>query len=222
MDLQLDSRFPLGDMFARIEDLEYQPPLLFRLFEDGYRTPFELIVASIIGGRTADELAYLAVRRVFAVARTPGDLVRLDEDELADLIFDVSYPMAKAAHVHEIAAHVRDKYSGRLPCRERVIRSLRGVGSRCANLILGLACNIPKVSVNGDVQRVTTRWGLILESGIAAAETQLCEKVPREEWLRLPLLLEPFAQHVCLKERPRCSRCPVRMYCRRVGVRDSA
>lgn len=215
--------FNLEDMFARIEDAvdDYPPPLLHRLHACGLRTPFELIISSLLAARTPDEVAIFAANRLFARARAPRDIAALDLTELTELIEPVLYADQKARHIHEIAEIAWYKYEGRLPCRERVLKSLRGVGARCANQVLILACGQVKISVDSNIQRVTTRWGYIIPSSVSGAETQLCEKLPRELWITLNRVLEPFGKHVCTKERPRCSTCPVLMYCRQVGVEDA-
>ena len=45
---------------------------LFELAEEGYRSPFEQLVACIISIRTFDEVTLPTARRLFARARTPA------------------------------------------------------------------------------------------------------------------------------------------------------
>ena len=46
---------------------------MFELADEGFRTPFEQLVACIISIRTRDEQMLKIARRAFAIARTPKE-----------------------------------------------------------------------------------------------------------------------------------------------------
>jgi endonuclease-3 len=46
-------------------------------------------------------------------------------------------------------------------------------------------------------------------------------RLPRRYWIGYNDLLVSFGQNVCTPISPRCSACPVRALCRRVGVTTS-
>ena len=96
--------------------------------------------------------------------------------------------------------------------------SFRGVGPKCTNLVMGVACGKARIGVDIHVHRVTNRWGYVQarspERTLAALEAVL----PRRYWVELNRLLVPFGKHVCTGGRPRCSACPVLSMCRQVGV----
>ena len=52
---------------------------------------------------------------------------------------------------------------------------------------------------------------------MAVLETQL----PPRYWVDINRYLVPFGKHVCTGHLPRCSTCPVRPLCRRIGVTSS-
>ena len=96
--------------------------------------------------------------------------------------------------------------------------SFHGVGPKCANLVLAIACGRPAIGVDVHVHRVTNRWGVIRtrtpEQSVAALEGVL----PKRYWIDINRLLVPFGKHVCTGSRPNCSTCPVLDMCRQVGV----
>jgi endonuclease-3 len=96
--------------------------------------------------------------------------------------------------------------------------SFAGVGPKCANLALGIACEEPFISVDVHVHRVTNRWGYIEASTPEKAMIALEAKLPRRYWIEINQLLVPFGKHVCTGQRPKCSVCPVLDMCRQVGV----
>jgi endonuclease-3 len=65
-----------------------------------------------------------------------------------------------------------------VPCDFAALTAFAGVGPKCANLVLGIACNDPHgVAVDVHVHRVTNRWGYVAattpEKTMAALERVL-------------------------------------------------
>ncbi len=191
---------------------------LFELFKDGFNTPFEILVACIISIRTTDEVMLPVARQLFARARTPAEAAALTPAEIAALITRSNYYENKAAQIHEIARRSIEEFGGDLPCDFDALMSLRGVGPKCANLTLGIACGQPRIGVDVHVHRVANRWGYVRtrtpEESLAALET----KVPLPYWIDLNRLVMPFGKFICTGNLPRCSTCPVLDMCPRIGV----
>jgi endonuclease-3 len=196
----------------------YARAALFELKDEGFGSAFEVLVACLISVRTLDEVTLPTARRLFAVARTPAEVSRLSVAELDGLIRTSSFHEAKAAQIHAIARRVADEYGGELPCDPDVLLSFRGVGPKCANLVLGIACGRPFIGVDVHVHRVTNRWGYVAAATPEKTMAALAAKLPRRYWVEINALLVPFGKHVCTGTRPKCSTCPVLDVCRQVGV----
>lgn len=191
---------------------------LFELAEDGFDSPFELLVSCLISVRTRDEVTLPTSRRLFAVARSPAEFTRLSVEDLDALIHASSFHGAKARQILAIARRVVDEYGGSLPCDESILLSFGGVGPKCANLVLGIACGQPRIAVDVHVFRVTNRWGYVHAPTPEQTMVQLEAKLPRRYWVEINRLLIPFGKHVCTARLPRCSTCPVLEMCQQVGV----
>jgi endonuclease III len=191
---------------------------LFELAEEGFRSPFEVLVACLISVRTHDEVTVVVARRLFARARTPEGIVRLPVEELTDLIAPTAFRETKAGQLATISRRVLAEHGGELPCEDERLRSFAGVGPKCANLVLGIACGQARVAVDVHVDRVTNRWGYVPTKTPEATMVALEQKLPRRYWLEINRLLVPFGKHICTGTRPLCSTCPVLEYCRQVGV----
>jgi endonuclease III len=113
-----------------------------------------------------------------------------------------------------------EEFGGELPCDFEVLTSFRGVGPKCANLTLGIACGATEISVDVHVHRVTNRWGLVRASTPEATRLVLEERLPKKYWVEINRLLVPFGKHICTGRLPKCSVCPVLQYCRQVGVAE--
>jgi endonuclease-3 len=193
---------------------------LFELRDEGHTSVFELLVACIISIRTLDEVTLPTSRALFAVARTPEEMLRLDVAELADKIAACRYPGNKAAQILGIARAAVERHGGELPADRDVLLGLRGVGPKCANLALGIAAGQPLIAVDSHVHQVVNRWGYVKTKTPEQTLAALEEKLPRKHWVEINELLVPFGKHVCQPLSPLCSTCPVLSMCRQVGVKQ--
>lgn len=196
----------------------YPKAALFELAGEGYDSAFEQLVACMISIRTLDETTLPVARRLFAIARTPERMAELDVEEIDRAIAACTFHAVKAGQIREIAGRVVEEYGGTLPCDPDVLISFRGVGPKCAHLVLGIACGRPFVAVDIHVHRVTNRWGYVRANTPEKTMAELERKLPERYHVEINRLLVPFGKHICTGTLPRCSICPVEPMCARVGV----
>ncbi|MCC6456768.1 MAG: endonuclease III [Caldilineaceae bacterium] len=212
--------FDIDEVMARLREAvrPYPPAALFQLADEGFTSAFEQLLACIISIRTMDETTLVSSRRLFARARTPAEIHALEPDEIDALIHPSTFHDAKARQMAEIARIVLEEHGGTLPCDFETLTSFSGVGPKCANLVLGIACKVARVSVDVHVHRVTNRWGYVQSRSPEQTMVLLEEKLPQKYWIEINRLLVPFGKHICTGTRPRCSTCPLLAMCRQVGV----
>jgi endonuclease III len=212
--------FDIDEALRRIDKAvePYPKAALFELAEAGFSTPFEQLIACIISIRTYDEVMLPTALKLFARARTPLEVSELTAQEIDAIIRAATFHEGKAEQIHAIAKRVVEEFDGDLPCDEGVLLSFKGVGPKCANLVLGIACNQPKIGVDIHVHRVTNRWGYVAASTPEKSMAALIGKLPRRHWVEINRLLVPFGKHLCTGSRPKCSTCPVLEMCQQVGV----
>jgi endonuclease-3 len=193
---------------------------LFELAEEGFDSPFEQLVACVLSIRTRDEVMLPMARELFARARTAEQMLELGEAELDGLIRASTFHERKAGQILAIARQVVEEHGGALPCDREVMLGFHGVGPKCANLALGIACGEPWIGVDIHVHRVTNRWGYVHARAPEQTMAQLEERLPERYWVEINRLLVPFGKHICTGRRPKCSTCPVLEMCRQVGVEE--
>jgi endonuclease-3 len=198
----------------------YPKAAMFELADSGFASPFEQLVACVISIRTKDEVSLPTARCLFEQARSPAEMVRLEPEEIDQLIRDCSFHERKAQQIHALAERLVEEYDGELPCERSLLLSFDGVGPKCANLALGVACGQPYISVDIHVHRVTNRWGYIQATTPEKTMAALEDKLPREYWLDINRLLVPFGKHICTGQRPRCSACPLLDMCEQIDVKN--
>jgi endonuclease-3 len=198
----------------------YPRAALFELRDEGFGSAFEQLAACLISIRTRDEVTLPTARRLFARARTPVQVAALTVAEVDELIGTCAFHEAKARQIHAIAATCAAEHGGELPCDEATILGFAGVGPKCANLVLGIACGQPRIGVDIHVHRVTNRWGYVAAPNPEATMAALRDILPAKYHVEINELLVPFGKHVCTGRAPKCSTCPVLEFCRQVGVTE--
>ena len=202
----------------RDEAKKFRKAALFELYEDGYTTAFEQLLACMISIRTRDEDTVPISKRLFTRARSAKAISELSVDELYRLLAGSTFREGKAPQIKEIARRVDQEHGGELPCDLDQLLSFKGVGIKCANLVLGIACGQPQIGVDIHVHRITNRWGYVATSAPEKTVVALEKILPKRYWVEINALLVPFGKHVCTGTAPRCSACPVLAMCQQVGV----
>jgi len=192
---------------------------LFELHEQGFTSAFELLIACIISIRTRDEVTVPAAQRLFKLARTANAISQLSIEQIDGAIKPSMFHEAKARQIQVITQCLVSEHGGLLPCNEEFIRSLHGVGPKCTNLVLGIACNEPRIGVDIHVHRVTNRWGYVSTISPDKTIAELETKLPRQYWVEINRLLVPFGKNICSGLLPHCSICPVLDMCQQVDVK---
>ena len=212
--------FDVHEAIRRIEETvrPFPKAALFELAEKGFGTAFEQLVACILSIRTLDEVMLPTALALFERARTPAAVAALTPEEIDSVIRSCTFHEAKARQIHEIARTVSGEHGGVLPCDEALMLGFRGVGPKCTNLVMGIACGEARIGVDVHVHRVTNRWGYVSAPTPERTMEALYEVLPREYSVEINRLLVPFGKHVCTGRAPRCSVCPVLEMCRQVGV----
>lgn len=191
---------------------------MFELADRGHRSLFEQLVGCIISIRTRDEVSLPVALELFARASTSAAVAKLSAADIDALIGASSFHRGKAETIRAIATRTVEEFGGTLPCDFDVLTSFKGVGPKCANLALGIACGHARIGVEIHVHRVTNRWGVVATRSPEQTMVALEQVLPKRYWVEINRLLVPFGKHVCTGQLPQCSTCPVLDYCKQVGV----
>ncbi|HPA14143.1 MAG TPA: endonuclease III [Desulfobacterales bacterium] len=184
-------------------------------------TPFEILVSTILSLRTKDEVTAAAAERLFEFARTPEEILRLDEKKLKELIYPVGFYPTKAKRILEISRMILEDYKNIVPDRIEELLKLPGVGRKTANLVLieGYGKNV--ICVDTHVHRVSNRVGYVQTKTPEETEFALEEKLPKKYWRKYNELLVAFGQTVCTPISPFCAGCAASSMCPKIGVKKS-
>lgn len=196
---------------AIVEALERQHPGADT--ELVYRTPFELLVATILSAQSTDRRVNEVTPALFARFPDARALAAADAAELERLIRPTGFYRQKARALVGAARVLVERHGGAVPTRLEALVELPGVGRKTASVVLGHAFGVPALPVDRHVLRVANRLGLVSSTDPVAVERALSTLVPPERWTRLSDTLILHGRRIC-RPTPQCSQCAARAGCR--------
>ena len=177
-----------------------------------------MLIACLLSLRTKDETTGPAAARLFALADTPETMLRLTPTLIERAIFPVGFYRTKARVILGVCRDLLSRFGGRVPDEIDALLTLKGVGRKTANLVVTKGFNKPGICVDIHVHRISNRLGYVRTRNPEETETALRQSLPKRYWIGYNDLLVSFGQNICQPVSPKCSECPVRAPCARVGV----
>jgi endonuclease-3 related protein len=182
--------------------------------------PFEVMVGAILTQNTSwtnVEMAIEALRKRRLL--TPTALLRIPEDDLAEIIRASGYYHLKASRLKAFVRFFMEDYFGniaamkseRLPVLREKLLGVRGIGPETADSILLYACQKPIFVSDAYTQRILLRHGLINEAAdYDGIQSLVMASLPNDLNLfnQFHALIVVAAKTFCRK-RPECAECPL-------------
>lgn len=185
------------------------------------RDPYQILISTVLSLRTKDTVTAAAARRLFEAAATPGEMIRLPEKRIQELIYPAGFYRVKAQNIRSISQILLETYNGEVPRSQEALMELPGVGLKTANLTLSLGFQLPYICVDTHVHRISNRLGWVETKTPIETERALQTVLPKKHWIEINELFVRFGQSVCTPQSPRCSECPLQPGCPRLGVQRS-
>ena len=193
-----------------------QPQSDFVKLMDSFKDPYLVLIACILSLRTNDRTTYPATLRMLELAKTPQEMMRVEEDELAKAIYPVGFYKNKGGEIIELSRKIVEEYGGKVPDSIDELCKFRGVGRKTANLVMTLGFGVPAICVDVHVHRIFNRLGYIKTKNPEETEFALREKLPVQYWIPINTLLVTHGQNVCKPIKPQCDNCPISDYCQKL------
>jgi endonuclease-3 len=179
-----------------------------------HRTPFELLVATILSAQCTDKRVNLVTPGLFRRFPTPAALAAAPRAELERLVRPTGFFRAKARSLQEMSLGLMERHGGEVPRSLEELVALQGVGRKTANVLLGTAFGTASgVVVDTHVRRVTQRLGLTRHTDPVKIERDLMASLPQDEWVGFSHRVIWHGRQTCKAGRPRCGECLLSSWC---------
>ncbi|RPH37827.1 endonuclease III [bacterium] len=194
-------------------------PLLRRAYPDArtalaHRSPFELLIATILSAQCTDERVNIVTRELFAKYRGPEDFAGASQAQLEKDIHSTGFFRMKAKNIIACSRALMECHQGVVPSTMDELVHLPGVGRKTANVVLSEAFGKSEgVVVDTHVHRVSQRLGLTRADQPEKIEQDLMSIFDRKEWGEVGGLLIHHGRRICIARKPKCPECPVLALC---------
>ena len=182
-----------------------------------FRSPYELLVATVLSAQTTDKRVNLVTPELFARYPDPAALAAADRADVERIIGPTGFFRAKTNSLLGLAQALCDRFGGEVPGRLRDLVTLPGVGRKTANVVLGDAFAVPGLPVDTHVGRVVRRLGWTVETDPVKVEHEVCALFPRRDWTLLSHRLIFHGRRRCHARNPACGVCPLAALCPSFG-----
>ena len=186
-----------------------------------YRTPYELLVATMLSAQSTDARVNLVTPALFARYPDARALAQAEPEELEPQIHATGFFRAKSRSLVAMARAVVAGHGGEIPASMEALVQLAGVGRKTANVVLGHALGVPGFPVDRHVLRVSNRIGIARSDDPEMVERQLTALLPPPRWTRGSDVLILHGRRIC-RPKPLCDRCLIRTDCdyfRKLGAK---
>ncbi|WP_189068137.1 endonuclease III [Deinococcus radiotolerans] len=183
-----------------------------------FRTPFELLVATVLSAQATDVSVNAATPALFEAYPDAHAMSRAEAEDIEPLIRRIGLYRAKARNLAALARLLVERHAGEVPNDFEAVVALSGAGRKTANVVLSNAFGYPAIAVDTHVGRLARRLGLSTQTNPDKVEVDLQRLFPRERWVFLHHALILHGRRVCAARRPACEACVMATFCPKVGV----
>jgi endonuclease-3 len=182
-----------------------------------FRTPFELLVVTVLSAQTTDRRVNSISPALFAAYPDATAMAGADRDKVESIIQPTGFFRAKTESLLKLSQALVERFGGEVPGRLEDLVTLPGVGRKTANVVLGNAFGVPGLTVDTHFGRLVRRLGWTEESDPVKVEMAVAALFPKRDWTMLSHHLIWHGRRVCHARNPACGACPVARWCPAYG-----
>lgn len=181
--------------------------------ELNYANALELTVATVLSAQCTDERVNRVTKDLFKKYKEWQDYIDTQAEELQEDIKPTGFYRNKTKSLKNIAGEILHRFDGRVPDDIDTFATVKGIGRKSANLIIGIIYNKPAVVVDRHVIRVSGRVGFTKNTDPAKIETDIKKIVPEESRTAFSFLMTLHGRYICKARKPDCPRCLLHSCC---------
>ncbi len=179
-----------------------------------HKTPWELLVATILSAQTTDVRVNMATPELFRRFPTPAAMAKAKLPELEELIRTTGFYHNKAKSIQGAAKKVTEDFGGKVPQTLAELITIPGAARKTANVVLGVSFNKAEgVVVDTHVFRISHRLSLAKGDTPQKVEQELMKVIPQDHWIRFSHQIIHHGRQVCIARNPKCRQCTLETLC---------
>lgn len=179
-----------------------------------YKTPVQLLVATILSAQCTDERVNLVTPELFRRFPDAAALAGAELSELETLVRSTGFYRNKAKNIQGACRMIMEQFGGEVPQLMEDLLRLPGVARKTANVVLANAFDLHMgVTVDTHVKRLSYRLGLTTHTDPIRIERDLIKLLPQPDWENWSIRLIYHGRSTCMARNPQCDRCALADLC---------
>lgn len=179
---------------------------------------FKILISCLLSLRTQDKNTEKASNKLFEVASTPEEIVKLKTEDLEELIFSSGHYKKKARTLQHVSQDLIERFNSEVPETKEELLSIKGIGPKTANIVLAFAFGKEVLPIDTHCHRIPNRLGWVQTKTPEKTEVKLEKILPRKYWREFNAIFVQFGKEICQPISPWCSKCPINHLCPKIGI----
>ena len=169
--------------------------------------PFTSLVGVMLSAQTRDEMTAKACEQLFAVAKTPHEILALTDDRLRELIRPVGMYNTKTKNLKKMCQQIIETYNGQVPKTRQELMTLAGVGRKSTDIMMRFVYHEDAIAVDTHVHRLVNRLVLFRSKSANETADYLAENTADKYKMNAHEWFINYGKYVCKARSPDCDRC---------------
>ncbi len=182
-----------------------------------HKDPYTLLVSVLLSAQCTDKKVNEITPLLFAEADTPQAMVKLDVEQIREIIRPCGLSPAKSKAIHGLSRILLDQHGGEVPQTLEELEALPGVGHKTASVVMVQAFGVPAFPVDTHIHRLAWRWTLSIGKSVEQTEADLKKLFPMDQWADLHLRIIYFGREYCPAKGHDPRKCPI---CKEIGRKE--
>ena len=174
---------------------------------------WQLLCATILSAQCTDERVNMVTPELFRQYPTPQAMAAARQEDVEEVIKSTGFFRQKTMSLISMSQDVVAKYGGEVPCTLEELTTLRGVGRKTANVLIGVVYGGDAMVVDTHVRRLSNLLGWTKQQDPDKIEQDLMKLHPKSEWTNLAHRLIFHGRAICIANRPKCPECVLNDIC---------
>lgn len=186
-----------------------------------FTNAFQLLIVTVLSAQTTDRRVNAISPALFAAYPDAYALASADRASLESMLHPIGFFRTKTESLLTLSADLIEKYDGQVPGKLQELVTLRGVGRKTANVVLGNAFDIPGITVDTHFSRLVRRFDWVsadIARDPVKTEHAVGALFPRKDWTMLSHRIVWHGRRRCHAKKPACGACPVAQWCPAFGI----
>lgn len=162
-----------------------------------HKDSYTLLVSVLLSAQCTDARVNQVTPFLWERADTPQDMVRLDVDEIREIIKPCGLSPRKSKAIHRLSEIILEEHEGQVPESFEALEALPGVGHKTASVVMSQAFGHPAFPVDTHIHRLMNRWTLSTGKNVVQTEKDAKRLFPKEKWNSLHLQIIFFGREHC-------------------------